>query len=132
VEKESLIRVSLADFEGKPARIEVKNLAEPEDWISRAALQRWEERSREQPEQYRFRTVLKHNSRGSVSEAAIKRLRTIIDTLPTLRSVFEEVLDGGIRVRLKSMTSRPSRKGSSNRKCMADTARNVVPPVISR
>jgi hypothetical protein len=91
----------LADFEGKPARIEVKNLAEPEDWISQSALSRWKERSRIQPEKYCFRVVLKHNNRGSVSDAAISRLKTIVDQLPTLRKVHEEVLDGGIRVRFE-------------------------------
>jgi hypothetical protein len=91
----------LAEFEGKPARIEVKNLAEPEDWISHAALARWKERSKEDPEKYKFRAVLKHNSRGSASDAAIKRLRTMVDQLPGLRSPFEEDLEGGIRVRFE-------------------------------
>ena len=91
----------MAEFEGTPARVEVKNLAEPEDWITRVAVSRWEERSREHPRKYRFRAVLKHNSRGFVTEAAVKRLRTIVDQLPNFREPFEEALDGEIRVRFE-------------------------------
>jgi hypothetical protein len=28
----------MAEFEGTPARVEVKNLAEPEDWITKVAM----------------------------------------------------------------------------------------------
>jgi len=91
----------MAEFEGAPARVEVKHLAAPDDWITKVAISRWEERSQALPAKYRFRAVLKHNSRGFVSEAAKKRLQSIVDQLPTFREPFEELLDGGIRVRFE-------------------------------
>jgi len=90
-----------AELSGKRARIEVKNLNEPEDWITIAATDRWGERSHAAPDKYRFRAVLSHNHRGSASDAAVTRLKTIIDQLPDIKSPFDEVLDGDIHVRFE-------------------------------
>lgn len=91
----------LAELDGKRARIEVKNLNEPEDWITKVAFDRWKERSHAAPDEYRFRAVLSHNHRGSASDAAVTRLKNIVDQLPDIKSPFDEVLDGDIHVRFE-------------------------------
>jgi len=90
-----------AELQEKRARIEVKNLNEPEDWITKAAHERWRERTHEAPDKYKFRAVLRHNHRGSASEAAVTRLKTIVDQLPGINTRFEEVLDGDIHIRFE-------------------------------
>lgn len=90
-----------AELQEQRARIEVKNLNEPEDWITKAAHERWRERNHEAPNKYKFRAVLRHNHRGSASEAAVTRLKTIVDQLPGINTPFEEVLDGGIHIRFE-------------------------------
>jgi len=91
----------LAELNGQKTRIEVKNLNEPEDWITKAAHERWKERSHEAPDKYKFRAVLRHNHRGSASEAALTRLKTIVDQLPGINAPFEEVLDGDIHIQFE-------------------------------
>lgn len=91
----------LAELNGKLARIEVKSLKEPEDWITISATDRWRERSHSAPDKYKFRAVLRHNHRGSASDAAVTRLKNIIDQLPDISSPFDEVLDGDIHVRFE-------------------------------
>lgn len=91
----------LAELNGKRARIEVKSLKAPEDWITIAATDRWRERSHAAPDEYKFRAVLRHNHRGSVSEAAVTRLKNIVDQLPEISSPFDEVLDGDIHIRFE-------------------------------
>jgi len=100
-----------ADLKGEKARIELKNLSEPEDWISKAASDRWKERSHAAPEKYRFRAVLKHNHRGSASEGAVTRLRCIVDQLPDINTPFEEVLDGNIHIRFEKQELKTEPEG---------------------
>ena len=90
-----------AELQEQRARVEIKNLNEPEDWITKAAHERWRQRSHEAPDKYKFRAVLRHNHRGSASEAAVTRLKTIVDQLPGINTPFEEVLDGDIHIRFE-------------------------------
>lgn len=98
-----------AELQGNKARVEVKNLSEPDDWITIAATERWKERSHAMPDSYRFRAVLNHNHRGSASDAAVARLKNIVDQLPDINTPYEEVLDGGIHMRFEKqqMTTVP-------------------------
>jgi hypothetical protein len=89
----------LAEFEGKKARIEVKNLREPDDLVRNVAKQRWKERQDAEPERYNFRAVLRLSERGRISEVAIARLHNIIDHFPERKEGrVEEVLDGGVKI----------------------------------
>lgn len=103
----------LAEFEGKRARIEVKNLREPADLVKNFAKERWKQRRDAQPERYNFRTVLRHSHRGRLSDAAISRLHSIIDQFPDRKDGrVEEVLDEGVKISLQRADSHiPSTTG---------------------
>jgi hypothetical protein len=101
----------MAELNGIRARIEVKNLSEPQDWITKAAMARWEERSHAEPDKYRFRTVLNHSHRGSASEKAVNRLKSIVDQLPDINTSFEEMLDGDIHVRFEKQELKAEPEG---------------------
>ena len=118
----------LAELDGRKARIEVKNLNEPEDWISKAASDRWNERSHQEPDRYKFRAVLRHNHRGSASDAAVTRLKTIVDQLPDINTPFEEVLDGGIHVRFEKLALTTTPEGFLEQKIRE---RHLAGPQIS-
>ena len=75
-----------AELDGKRARIEVKSLNEPEDWITKAATDRWRERSHAEPHRYRLRAILNHNHRGSATDAAVIESRRLSTSFPISRA----------------------------------------------
>jgi hypothetical protein len=89
------------DPAGVPTQIEVKNLREPEDIVRTVAAAQWRKRSEARPGRYNFKAVLSHSHRGSLSSAATKRLRSIIDLLPRSKRAVDEVLDGGVHIRVE-------------------------------
>jgi hypothetical protein len=91
------------------ARIEVKHLNEPDDWITQVARRRWKLSSNASPERYGFRTQLRHHHRGPVSEKAIARIKCIIDQLPDMKSPHEATLDGDIYVKFEKLPLEPGR-----------------------
>ncbi len=88
----------IAVFDGQRARIEVKNLREPKDFIRMIASDQWTKRSREHPDRYRFDVALRHANRGPLTTVAERRLRSIIDQLPQTTQQWGEVLDGEVEV----------------------------------
>jgi hypothetical protein len=96
-----------AEFEGRKARIEAKNLREPADLVRNVAKERWKERRDAEPERYNFRTILRHSHRGHISDLAASRLQTIIDQFPDMKDGrAEEVLDGGVKIVLERADGR--------------------------
>jgi hypothetical protein len=93
-----------AEFEGKNARIEVKNLREPKDVINNIAADQWAKRRSAVPKRFNFNAVLRHSHRGSVSKKAEKRLRMIIDQFAKGKKPVNEVLDGNIRIQLERVS----------------------------
>ena len=88
-----------SEFDGKKARIEVKNLREPQDLVRTVAKERWKERRDAEPELYNFQTVLQYSRRGRISDLAVARLHTIIDQFPNIKDGrTEEVLDGSVKI----------------------------------
>jgi hypothetical protein len=88
-----------AQIEDKKARIEVKNLRKPEESIRAVIAKRWKENRDAQPHEYNFRLLVKCSYRGLLSPAAISRVHTILDQLPTTKkAVIDETLDGGARI----------------------------------
>lgn len=99
------------DPEGKPTSIEVKNLREPEDIVRTVAVAHWKKKSAAAPDRYNFKAVVTHSHRGALSSTAMTRLRSIIDVLPDARKPFDEVLDGGIHVRVEKAADYAQRVG---------------------
>lgn len=99
------------DPEGKPTRVEVKNLQEPEDLVRTVAIAHWRQKFDSRPDRYNFKAVLTHSHRAALSSAARKRLRSLIDILPDTRRPLDEVLDGGVRVRLERAPDYAARVG---------------------
>ena len=107
---------STADFEavdaaGKLVRIEVKNLREPDDIVRTVAVAHWKKRSAAKPGKYNFKAVLSHSHRGSLTASAKKRICSIIDSLPDARKPIDEVLDGGVHIRVEKAAQFASRVG---------------------
>jgi len=90
-----------AMLDGGRARIEVKNLREPDVHIRMIASAEWKKRKREKPERYRFNASLRHAHRGRLSSEADRQLRTLIAQFPGRNKNVIEILDGGIEVRLE-------------------------------
>jgi hypothetical protein len=89
-----------AYVEGKEARIEVKNLREPQDIVRTVASKHWKKRAMAKPIKYNFGAILHHDHRGSLSRAAMRELCTIIDQLPDRQTPFETTIDGGAKIRV--------------------------------
>src|SRR5713226_1622780 len=89
------------DFEGKPTRIEVKNLREPEDIVRTVAAAQWKNRSAANPDRFNFKAVVTHSHRGSLTSAAMNGIRSMIDILPDARNPIDEVLDGCVHLRVE-------------------------------
>ena len=123
-------KIAMPDFfarlNGKKARIEVKHLNEPDDWITQIARNRWRLSSNARPEKYGFRTQLRHNHRGPVSEKAINRIKSIIDQLPDMNSPHEETLDGDIYVKLEKLPLQPGQTLGDLFVTIGITAENVM------
>jgi hypothetical protein len=91
-------------FNGKCARIEVKNLRHPADRVRTVAVKRWKELVARDASKYGIRVLLRHSHWGSLSQAAQSRLRTILDQLPDRKETsFTEVLEGGVRIRFEKI-----------------------------
>jgi hypothetical protein len=88
-------------FDGRLARIEVKNLREPDDHIRMIASAEWRKRKQEKPERYLFNASLRHAHRGRLSSEADRQLRMLIAQFPERNKDLIEILDGGIEVRLE-------------------------------
>src|SRR2546428_871191 len=58
-------------------------------------------RSAANPDRFKFKAVVTHSHRGSLSSAAMNRIRSIIDVLPDARNPIDEVLDGGVHIRVE-------------------------------
>jgi hypothetical protein len=93
-----------AMFEGKKARIEVKNLREPMDHLQAVATDEWARRRKLSPERYGFNARLRHSHRGTLSDAAESRLRNILAQFPDKKGPSIETLDGDIDIRLERIT----------------------------
>ena len=89
-----------AKFEGKRARIEVKNLREPMDHLRTVVSGEWAKRKKLAPERYNFNARLRHAHRGTLSQVAEARLRNIIAQFPDMSGPAIETLDGGVEIRL--------------------------------
>jgi hypothetical protein len=90
-----------AKFDGRRARIEVKNLREPDDHLRPIAADEWSKQRQRKPERYTFNARLRHSNRGTLSRPAELRLRNIIAQFPDMNSPVIEVLDGGVEIRLE-------------------------------
>ena len=90
-----------ATFESKLARVEVKNLREPDDHIRPVASEEWVKQRERKPERYNFNATLRHAHRGMLSRKAESRLRNIIAQFPDKNGPVIEVLDGGAEIRLE-------------------------------
>jgi hypothetical protein len=90
-----------AKFEGKKARIEVKNLREPMDHLRTVVSGEWAKRKKLAPERYNFNAQLRHAHRGTLSQAAEARLRNIIAQFPDMSGPAIETLDGDVEIRLE-------------------------------
>ena len=92
-----------AKFEGKKARIEVKNLREPMDHLRMVVAEEWAKRRKLAPDRYNFNATLIHAHRGTVSRAAESRLQNIIAQFPDMNGPAIETLDGGVQIRLERL-----------------------------
>ena len=92
-----------AKYEGKRARIEVKNLREPDDHLRPIAAEEWRKQRSLKPDRYTFNATLRHSNRGTLSRKAELRLRNIIAQFPDMRGPAVEVLDGGVEIRLEKI-----------------------------
>jgi hypothetical protein len=89
----------------------VKNLRGPEDLVRTVAATQWRKRAAANPAKYNFKAVVSHSHRGSLSASAMKRICSIIDTLPEARRPIDEVLDGGVHIRVEKASEYSSRVG---------------------
>jgi hypothetical protein len=86
----------------RSVRIEVKDLADPEDIIRTVATRRWAEQQAKNPQRYAFSALVSHTHTGPLSDAAISRLRTIVDQLPDFASgERREILDGAVPITVR-------------------------------
>lgn len=94
-----------AMFEGRRARIEVKNLQRPQDDVQAIATSAWSEQKEKHPKRFAFNAVLRHRSGGSITPEAAERLRTIIAQFPCKKGPVIETLDGGVEISLERLES---------------------------
>lgn len=92
-------------FEGRRARIEIKNLQRPQDDVQAIATSAWSEQRDKYPKRFAFNTVLRYRDRGTISPEAEARLRTIIAQFPDKKEPVYETLDGGVEIRLERLES---------------------------
>ena len=94
---------------GKRVRIEVKRLQEAQDIIRSIASARWRECQSKAPQRFNFRAILSHSYHGPLSDAAISKLKNVIDQFPERATGKSTVtLDGNIPITLRRIsTSRP-------------------------
>ncbi|HLJ88544.1 MAG TPA: hypothetical protein VKZ53_17115 [Candidatus Angelobacter sp.] len=90
-----------AKFQGKKARIEVKNLREPADHLRVVAAEEWAKQKKANKDRYSFNAILRHDHRGTISRVAESRLRNIIDQFPDMNGPAIETLDGDVEIRLE-------------------------------
>jgi hypothetical protein len=92
-----------AQFAGKKARIEVKNLREPMDHVRMVASGEWAKQRKLAPDRYNFNATLRHTHRGTISRAAESRLRNIIAQFPDMTGPAIETLDDDVEIRLERL-----------------------------
>ena len=120
-----------AQFEGKPAKIEVKNLQEPGDIIRTVAANHWKKLGKTDPQRYNFRLALRHGHRGSLSEAAQKRLCNLLDQLPDIKTnPFEETLDGDVKIRLEKLNDPAIQRSQGEQEMLQSLSSNSNQMVI--
>lgn len=90
-----------AKFQGKRAKIEVKNLREPTDQLRVVAADEWAKRRKLDPQRYSFNATLRHSHRGTISRTAESRLRSMIAQFPDMMKPAIETLDGDVEIRLE-------------------------------
>jgi hypothetical protein len=102
------------DTEGKRTRVEVKNLRAPKDIVRTVVAAHWRKRTAEHPKRYCFKAVLTYSHRGSLSSEAITRLSAIIDVLPETKHPVEEILAGGVKIRIEKAEQYAQHVGRRN------------------
>ncbi len=91
-------------------RIEVKRLQEAQDIIRNVASARWNECQSKDPKSFNFRAALSHSYHGPLSDAAISKLRNVIDQFPDRASGKSTVtLDGNIPITVKRISTSRAR-----------------------
>ncbi len=95
----------------KRVRIEVKRLHEPQDIIRTVVANRWKELVAKEPDRHDFRLAVEHSYHGSLSRAAVARLKNAVDQIASVRDdEYRVTLDGAIRVTLRRVRE-PVRTG---------------------
>jgi hypothetical protein len=69
---------------GRRVRIEVKHLREPQDIIRTVVTEHWKRCRNKSRDRFNFTMGVRHHHHGSLSEAAIARLKNGMDQLPDL------------------------------------------------